>query len=398
MLKYDINNIDYDSFIKTFLTVLDKHAPVKKKYLPANHANFVTKQLRKAIIKRSKLRNDFLKDRNDAFQSAYRKQRNLCVTLLLKAKKQYFSNLEPKLITYNKKFWKSVKPLFSDKITVKEIVNLTENGEILSSCTAIADTFNDYFSSVVQNLNIARENFINTDLCINPVLEIIEKHKHHQSIISINKKMREKGLPKFRFHLVTLEETFKEVALLSDKKASQASDIPVKIVKENRDLIARFILHNFNNASSCSEYPASLKYADITPIFKKDDKTDKTNYRPISILLNLSKIYEQFMQNQMYPYLHKIFSKYQCGFSKGYNAQHCLMAVIEKLRKFLDIGGHAGALLTDLSKAFDCIDHELLIAELRAHGFDNDALKLIYSYHKGKKQRTKINSSYSSFA
>ena len=115
-------------------------------------------------------------------------------------------------------------------------------------------------------------------------MEIIEKYKHHQSIISINKKIREKGLPKFSFHLVTLEETFKEVALLSDKKASQASDIPVKIIKENRDLIAYFILHNFKNALTCSvQYPASLKYADITPIFKMDDKTDKTNYRPISI-------------------------------------------------------------------------------------------------------------------
>ena len=105
LLKYDINSIDYDNFIKTFLTVLDKHAPIKKKYLRANHANFVTKQLRKAIMKRSKLRNDFLKDRNDASQSAYRKQRNLCVTLLRKAKKQY---LEPKLTTNNKKSWKSV--------------------------------------------------------------------------------------------------------------------------------------------------------------------------------------------------------------------------------------------------------------------------------------------------
>ena len=310
MLKYNINNIDYDNFIKIFLTVLDKHASIKKKYLPANHANFVTKQLRKAIMKRSKLRNHILKDRNDASQSAYRKQRNLCVTLLRKAKKHHFLNLEPKLITDNKKFWNSVKPLFSDKITVKEIINLTENGEILSLDTDIADTFNDYFSSVVQNLNIPRENFINTDLCINPVLEIIEKYKHHQIIISINKKMREKGLPKFSFHLVTLEQTFKEVALLSDKKASQASDIPVKIIKENRDLIAYFILHNFNNALSRSEYPASLKYVDITPIFKKDDKTDKTNYRPIGILPNLSKIYERFIQNQMYPYLNQIFLKY----------------------------------------------------------------------------------------
>ena len=74
------------------------------------------------------------------------------------------------------------------------------------------------------------------------------------------------------------------------------------------------------------------------------------------------------------------------------------MAMIEKWCKFLDIGSHAGTLLTDLSKAFDCIDHELLIAKLHAYGFDNDALKFIYSYLKGRKQRTKINSSYSSFA
>ena len=72
--------------------------------------------------------------------------------------------------------------------------------------------------------------------------------------------------------------------------------------------------------------------------------------------------------------------------------------MIEKWCKFLDIGGHAGALLTDLSKAFDCIDHELLIAKLHAYGFDTDALKFIYSYLNGRKQRTKINSSYSSFA
>ena len=161
LLKYNFNNIDYDNFMKTFLTVLNKHAPIKKnKEKRVNHANFVTKQLRMAIMKRSKLRNDFLKDRNDNSQSAYRKQCNLCVTLLQKAKKQYFSNLEPKLITDNKNFWKSVKPLFSDKTTVKETINLTENGEILSSDTAIADTFNDHLSNVVQNVNIPRENSI----------------------------------------------------------------------------------------------------------------------------------------------------------------------------------------------------------------------------------------------
>ena len=159
---------------------------------------------------------------------------------------------------------------------------------------------NTYFSNVVKNLNFPRENsMLNTDLCINPVLAVVEKYNHHESIISINKKMREKGQPEFSFHFVTLEETLKEVALLSDKKASQVSDIPVKIIKENRDLIAYFILHNFNNALSNSEYPASLKYADITPIFKKDDKTSKTNNRLISILPNFrtSELLEKSMND-----------------------------------------------------------------------------------------------------
>ena len=106
-------------------------------------------------------------------------------------------------------------------------------------------------------------------------------------------------------------------------------------------------------------------------------------------------MYERFKQNQMYPYLNQIFSKYQYGFRKGYNSQHCLMAMIEKWHKFLDIGGHAEALLTDLSKTFDYIDHDRLsmyecIAKLHTYSFDNDTLKFIYSYLKGRKQNTKF--------
>ena len=144
-----------------------------------------------------------------------------------------------------------------------------------------------------------------------------------------------------------------------------------KIIKGNKDLISYFVYNNFKNALSSSQYPNGLKYADVTPVFKKDDKSDKSNYRPISILPNLSKVYERIMQNQIYPYLNKIFSKYQCGFRKGFSAQHCLIAMIEKWRQSLDSGGQAAAVLTDLSKAFDCIDHELLIAKLNAYGFNN---------------------------
>ena len=100
----------------------------------------------------------------------------------------------------------------------------------------------------------------------------------------------------------------------------------------------------------------------------------------------------------MYPYFHKLCTKFQRGFRKGFNAQHCLITMIEKWRSSVDGGGQAGALLTDLSKAFDCIDHELLIAKLYAYGFDKNSMYFVNSYLKGWKRRTKTNSSYRALA
>jgi len=138
----------------------------------------------------------------------------------------------------------------------------------------------------------------------------------------------------------------------------------------------------------------TLKYADVRPAFKKDDKTDKENYRSISILPNLSKVYERLMYD---PFFNTMFSSSQCGFRKGFNAEQCLIHMVEKWRKHLDTGGHGVALLTDLSKAFDCIDHQLLIAKLNAYGVDKKSLNFLTSYLNKRKQRTKINGSYSSY-
>ena len=92
-----------------------------------------------------------------------------------------------------------------------------------------------------------------------------------------------------------------------------------------------------------------------------------------------------------------LFSKYQCGFRKGLNAQHCLIKLIEKWPERLDKGLEFGVLLTDLSKAFDCLPHDLLIAKLNAYGVDISALRLIFDYLTNRKQRTKIGNDYSSW-
>ena len=103
------------------------------------------------------------------------------------------------------------------------------------------------------------------------------------------------------------------------------------------------------------------------------------------------------MFEQMSQFFENIFSKYQCGFRKGFSTQQCLLAMLEKWKRSVDNSKMFGALLTDLSKAFDCLDHELLIAKLNAYGFSLTALKLVHNYLSNRKQQTKINSTYSSF-
>ena len=138
-----------------------------------------------------------------------------------------------------------------------------------------------------------------------------------------------------------------------------------------------------------------MKKADITPIFKKGDRLLKTNYRPVSILATLAKVYEKLLYPQIYDYFDRIFSKYLGGFRKGHSTQHCLLIMLEKLRGALDKGLVTGILLTDLSKAFDSISHELLAAKLYAYRFSNNSVKLIYDYLSGRTQRTKVNNSFS---
>ena len=137
--------------------------------------------------------------------------------------------------------------------------------------------------------------------------------------------------------------------------------------------------------------------ADVTPLHKKSKKDLKENYRPVSILPIFSKVFERSMFAQMSCFFYNFLSKQQCGFRKGYSIQQCLLALLEKWKRAVDSGQMFGALLTDLSKAFDCLDHDLLIAKLNAYEFSLPALKLVHDYLLNRKQRTKVNRTYSSW-
>ena len=223
---------------------------------------------------------------------------------------------------------------------------------------------------------------VETNDVFDPVLKAIKKCSAHPRILSIKEKMNNNV---FSFRKVTYEEILIEIGSLDTSKSTQSEDIPFKIIKDNADIFANFILQNFNKCIIDGKFPDQLKKADVSPVFKKGNHNDKTNYRPVSILPSLSKIYERLIYNQINHMTENALSIFQCGFRKKYSTQHALIAMIEKARKILDEGGTFGALLTDLSKAFDCITHGLLIAKLHARNFDTNALNLIFDYLTGGK-------------
>ena len=151
-------------------------------------------------------------------------------------------------------------------------------------------------------------------------------------------------------------------------------------MKQSSYFVSNFVRQNSNQCIKNSKFPSNLKLADLTPSYKKKSRTSKDTYRPTSILPNVSKIYERCIYNQIQQYFDNILSKYQCGSHKGCNLQHYLIKMIEKWRGSADKGSAFDASIIDLSKAFDCFPHELLITKLHAYDFDMKSLNLIYDY------------------
>ena len=122
----------------------------------------------------------------------------------------------------------------------------------------------------------------------------------------------------------------------------------------------------------------------------------KSNYRPISILPLISKVYERLIYNQLSQYTEKFLSHILCGFRRAHSTQNAFFKLLQSSQKEIANGSFVGTVLMDLSKAYDCIPHELLIVKLNCYGIENESLRLLLDYLINRKRRTKIGSSFSS--
>ena len=135
--------------------------------------------------------------------------------------------------------------------------------------------------------------------------------------------------------------------------------------------------------------------AEVIPLLKKTDPSDKTNYRPVSLLWNISKVFERMIFSQINEHIEPFLSNLLTGFSKNYNTQYCLLKMLEKWKEALEKGNFVDAIFMDVSIAFDTLNHDLLITKREAYGLSITSLRHICSYLNQLLQRTGVNNSFS---
>ena len=226
---------------------------------------------------------------------------------------------------------------------------------------------------------------------------IIRSYQNHSSVLKIKNKFGS-DLNSFDFEQIKAREVKKLLKEIDIKKAVGVDTIPPKLIKIGADIIAEPLTQAINCCLRQGIFPDNAKIASVVPVDKgKPDKYDVLNYRPVSILNAFSKIYEKVIKNHLMSYFDKYFSPFISAYRKSYSTQQVLIRLLEEWRERLYKNCIVGAVLMDLSKAFDCIPHDLIIAKLAAYGIERETLRLIYSYLKGRKQCVKINNTYSDY-
>ena len=204
----------------------------------------------------------------------------------------------------------------------------------------------------------------------------------------------------YSFSLVTENQILRYLTKLSANKATGLDGIPSRFVKDGAPIIAQPLSHIINLSLIQGVVPDELKSARVIPIFKKNDKTSVGNYRPVSILSIVSKVFERVVYDQVESYFksNKLFYKFQSGFRRGLSTDTCLIHLTDYIRKQMDKGNLIGMVLLDLQKAFDTVDHSTLLMKLRATGLGEDILRWFRSYLSDRKQLVDVSGTYSSTA
>ena len=308
---------------------------------------------------------------------AYKAYRNALNRALQSAKQNYYQALLSSNQNSPDRLWKVLNELVGSNKSERVLPSkLIVDGNEISDFQTIAETFNNCFANIGKTMGSSnapvRREIVKTKWCNNS----------------------------FFLEPSTSAEVEAIINELSNKKSKRHDDIETKFTKYSKTIISPSLSDLFNLCVSVGVFPQYLKIAEVIPIFKKGDKNKTTNYRPISLLSQLDKVFEKMIYSIISTFLEKynLLSETQFGFGKNFSTIHAVSHIYENLLENVHHDRYSCCLFLDLSKAFDTVDHEILLHKLeRLFGMRGTVLSLMQSYLTNRYQYSKILNTMSSY-
>ena len=383
VLRLDSQDVNFsmETLISTVNSLVDRHLPTRKltkKQL--NKKPWITSGIVKSISRRDFFLRKFVNaktiDSRNFYHGQFKRYRNQIVTLCRRSKINYFSNFFQRHTQNTRKIWQGVRNIISLKSSSSaKPISLEIDGIVTSDPFQVANSFNSFFSSVAESVRST----------------IPESDKHFSEFL------RNQNPNSLFLSLVTVDEVFKLIQSLSPSKSSGPNSIPTNILKLISAEISNPLSDLINLSFQTGVFPSILKLSKVIPVFKKGSALQPSNYRPISLLSNIDKIFEKLVHKRLSSFLEvsNIVYNRQFGFRKGHSTEHALLSMIERIQKTLDKGQVAVGVFVDLQKAFDTVDHDILLSKLQHYGIRGITNQWFYSYLSNRTQLVSVGNSSS---
>ena len=293
--------------------VIDSHAPIKSKIMRKRSVPYMNSKLSKAQFARNMARNKFKRFGGD-FWEENKRYRNNVVNIIKKSLSNYFATRCEK---HDERFWKTVSPFMSDKKFQNGCgITLEEDGETISEASKVSEVFNEFFISVASEIGLD-ENIVS-------VTDAIHKYKGQPSVEQIKKNYSD-DIRNFDFQSVDADSVMLLIKKLDSKKATGYDNIPGKLIKIAHQELANSLCNLINYSMKLKCFPSIMKSAEETPVYKKENNLKRDNYRPLSILTVISKLYENVLNTQMVNHFYVLFNELLAAFRKSYSCQTLLI-------------------------------------------------------------------------
>uniref|UniRef100_A0A8K9UUU4 Reverse transcriptase domain-containing protein n=1 Tax=Oncorhynchus mykiss TaxID=8022 RepID=A0A8K9UUU4_ONCMY len=356
-------------FKNAFLTILNKHAPFKKfrtrnRYSPWFSPDLTALNQHKNVLWRSALASNSPRD-----MQLFREARNH-YTQAVKAKASFFKQKFASCNTNSKKFWDTVKSMENKNTSSQLPTALKIGNTVTTDKSTIIENFNKHFSTAGHAFHLATPTPVNS---------------------TAPPTATRPSLPHFSFSQIHSADVLKELQNLDPYKSPGLDNLDPFFLKLSAEIVATPITSLFNLSFVSSEIPKDWKAAAVIPLFKGGDTLDPNCYRPISILPCLSKVFESQVNKQITDHFesHHTFSAMQSGFRAGHGCTSATLKVLNDILTAIDKKHYCAAVFIDLAKAFDSVNHHILIGRLNSLGFSNDCLAWFTNYFSDRVQCVK---------